>query len=51
MYLNGWYLPAAHHRAGWLANTHGRGERSFDGKDGVCSSRELIARSNPHPQP
>jgi len=50
LYLNGGYLPAARHGAGWLTNTRGRGERSSDGVDGLCSSRELTARPNPHPQ-
>lgn len=49
--LNGRCLPAAHHRAGWLTDNHGRGKGSFDGMDRLCSSRELAARSGPYPWP
>lgn len=45
-----WWLPTCN-TPHVLANIHGREERSSDGKDRLCSSREIIARSNPHPWP
>lgn len=49
LYLKGEYLPASCHTSGWPTNTHGRGDRLYDGKDRLCSSTELTARLSTHP--